>query len=131
MGGVTLKYGELDVQDGQPQSGSFAVDMDSLTNADVEDPALRQQLISELKSDDFLAVSSYPMARFDITQIRADENGTVDYPYRVDGDLSFKNNTGPATVSARISKTQKGLTIAGHAEQNSLALDFNLLADRL
>ena len=130
MGGVSLKSGELEVVDGQPQSGSFTIDMDSITNADIEDTSLRHNLINELKSDKYFSVADYPTVRFDITQIRL-YAGEGDYDFVIEGDLSLKNSTQTAAVLAKIEPTEKGLAVSGQAKAESFTLEIELSAERL
>lgn len=127
MGAVTLKSGELIVVNGRPQSGSFVVDMDSITNADIEDTSERHNLINELKSDKFFSVQKYPIARFDITRIS--EVGGADYV--IEGDLSLKDQTQSASMPAKIQATEKGLTISGTADAGNFTLEIELTAERL
>lgn len=114
-GGISLKSGELIIQSGQPQSGSFTIDMISISNSDIENDGLRKNLVNHLKSDDFFSVEDYPIARFDITQILPYE-GKGDYNFVVEGDLSLKNVTQPVTVLVKIQQNGEKLTAYGRAE---------------
>lgn len=115
MGGINLKNGELIVQNGQPHSGSFVIDMTSISNTDIEDESMRTSLINHLKSDDFFGVADYPTARFDITKVMPYE-GEKDYDYTVEGDLSIKNVTDSVTMYVRVDKTGDQLTGYAKAE---------------
>jgi polyisoprenoid-binding protein YceI len=144
MGGVSLNRAELVVQDGRPNSGSFTVDMDSITDTDIEDSALRLSLVNRLKSDNFFSVADYPTARFDITRILP-YNGEGGYNYTIEGDLSLKKVTQPLTVLAKIEMNGEKMTVYGRAEidrskfgivsdpliKNVFILEMELSADRV
>lgn len=114
-GGISLERGEFIVQNGQPQSGSFIIDMTSISNSDIENEGLRKNLVNHLKSDDFFSVEDYPTARFDITRILPYE-GKGDYNFTIEGDLSLKNVTQPVTVLAKIQQNGEKLSAYGRAE---------------
>ena len=114
MGGISLKSGELIVQDGRPQSGSFVIDMTSITNTDIEDESMKTSLINHLKSDDFFGTADYPTARFDITKVMPYEEGG-DYDYTVEGDLSIKDVTDTVSMKVRIEKAE-GDRVSGYAK---------------
>ncbi len=109
MGGINLESGELVVQNGQPHSGSFTIDMTSITNTDLENESLNTRLINHLKSDDFFATADYPTARFDITRVVLYE-GDEDYDYEIEGDLSLRNTTDSITMYARVENAGEKLT---------------------
>jgi len=115
MGGISLERGELVVQNGQPHSGSFVIDMTSITNTDIENESFRTNLINHLKSDDFFATADHPTARFDITRVLPYE-GEEDYDYKIEGDLSIRDVTDSITMYARLDDTGEKLTGYGKAE---------------
>ncbi|MBU0706599.1 YceI family protein [Patescibacteria group bacterium] len=115
IGGISLKRGELVVQNGQPDSGSFVIDMTSITNTDIENESLRTNLVNHLKSDDFFGVGDYPTARFDITRVTPYE-GEGDYDYVVEGDLSIKDVTDSITMYAKVENSGDKLTGYAKAE---------------
>lgn len=113
MGGISLKSGELVVQDGHPSSGSFVIDMTSITNTDIENESMRMSLVNHLKSDDFFGTADFPTARFDITRVTPYE-GEENYDYEIEGDLSIKDITDSITLKARVESIGDRLT--GYAE---------------
>lgn len=115
MGGISLENGELVVQNGQPHSGSFVIDMTSISNTDIENESLRTSLINHLKSDDFFATADFPTARFDITRVLPYE-GEEDYDFEVEGDLSLRDVTDSITFYARVEGNGERLTGYGKAE---------------
>jgi polyisoprenoid-binding protein YceI len=123
MGGINLEGGELVVQDGQPHSGSFVIDMTSITNTDIENESFRTSLINHLKSDDFFSVADFPTARFDITKVMP-YLGEEDYDYEIEGDLSLRDVTDSITLFARIENSGEKLT--GYAKAEVDRTKFNI-----
>ena len=66
IGQLAITEGNLVIGAGRPRSAEIIVDMHSLTNFDLQDPAYRDMLIAHLKSDDFLAVDRFPTAALTI-----------------------------------------------------------------
>lgn len=64
-GSVQIACGKLAVQDGC-FSGTFDIDMNSITNNDLEGDPLQPVLITHLKSDDFFLTHFFPTATFTI-----------------------------------------------------------------
>ncbi|KGO90217.1 YceI family protein [Flavobacterium suncheonense] len=105
-GTISIKEGDVTVKDGQILTGTFVLDMNSITVTDLKPEDGKEDLEAHLKgtsakngADDFFNVKKYPTGKFVITKV-ADENGkTVVY-----GNLTLKNVTKavnfPATVVA-------------------------------
>jgi len=117
MGGIKLESGEFVVQNGQPHSGSFIIDMTSITNTDIENDSLNTSLVNHLKSDDFFATADYTTARFDITKVMS-YTGEDDYDFEIKGDLSLRDVTDSITLYARMEGNGNRLTGYGKAEVN-------------
>lgn len=124
MGGINLESGELIVQNGQARSGSFVIDMDSITNTDIGSDSLNTSFVNHLKSDDFFSVAEYPTARFDITRVMPYE-GEEDYDYEVEGDLSIRDVTDSITMYAKVESAGDKLT--GHAKAEVDRTKFNIV----
>ena len=125
MGGINLERGELIIQNGQPHSGSFIMDMTSISNSDIENESMRTSLINHLKSDDFFSVADYPTARFDITKV-VPYAGEEDYDYEVEGDLSIRDVTDSITMYARIDGSGDKLTGYAKAEVDRTKYDITI-----
>ncbi|MDA8431317.1 MAG: YceI family protein [Geobacteraceae bacterium] len=63
-GRITISSGEIVVSKGLPLSGSVVLDMNTITNLDLQDEGWRNMLLSHLKSEDFFDVARYPTASF-------------------------------------------------------------------
>lgn len=90
-GHVKLIEGSLTVKNNQITSGNFVIDMNSITNDDIESDEYREKLIGHLKSDDFFGVEKYPTAKLTITKSGKFKNHTA----TVTGDLTIKEKTFP------------------------------------
>jgi rhodanese-related sulfurtransferase len=63
-GRIGIRGGELVIRGGWPFEGSIVLDMNSITDTDIQDPVWHEMLIRHLKSDDFFAVERFPTASF-------------------------------------------------------------------
>ena len=88
---IKLKIGELEVKKDKIISGSFVIDMSSITNTDLTDAGYNQKLVGHLKSDDFFGVEKFPTATLNITKASAFSNGKAS----VTGDLIIKGKMKP------------------------------------
>ncbi|WPP52784.1 YceI family protein [Catalinimonas niigatensis] len=96
-GSIKIKEGNLEVDGNNLQGGSFVIDMNSLTNADLEGE-YKGKLEGHLKSDDFFGVATHPTAQFVITKAKAKKDGQYD----ITGDLTIKNITNEVTFPATV-----------------------------
>lgn len=88
-GELKLKSGVLELKKDQITNGSFVVDMNSMTNLDLEDKDYNAKLIGHLKSDDFFSVEKYPTATFNVKKSTKFTNGKA----TVTGDITIKGTT--------------------------------------
>jgi polyisoprenoid-binding protein YceI len=98
-GEIRLKSGSLEVEKAAVKSGSFAVDMASLTDLDlVANAEYQTKLMNHLKSEDFFDVVKFPESTFVIEKVTAlkDDN------YTISGKLTIKGNTQPLSFPAKI-----------------------------
>ena len=86
---IQLKSGSFALEDDQIVSGSFVVDMSSITNNDLKDEGRNQRLVGHLKSDDFFGVETYPTASFEVDQSTEFANGKA----TLTGDITIKDKT--------------------------------------
>ena len=98
-GNIMIKSGELNINDGAVESGSFTIDMNSIVNLDIPaDQEMNGKLVGHLKSADFFDVEKYPEANFEVTGFE-----TVDGKSMLSGNLKLKEKenmiTFPVTVS--------------------------------
>lgn len=93
-GNVSLKSGELIIAEGAIVGGSFVIDMNTITNEDLEDEEMNAKLVGHLKADDFFAVEENPEASLVIKSVEG-ENVTADVTIKgITKEVTF-----PATLS--------------------------------
>ncbi|MGY8922159.1 MAG: YceI family protein [Flavobacteriales bacterium] len=93
-GFLVFKSGYLILNNNQPSSGKFIVDMTSLTNEDL--PAeYRGRLEGHLKSDDFFSIEKFPEAYLEIKE----SNNKADNIFLVNGGLTIKGIEHPITFN--------------------------------
>ncbi|MFC0344006.1 YceI family protein [Epilithonimonas hispanica] len=109
----TLKFesGEVTVKDNKLESGQFVIDMTSIKNDDLTDSESNGKLIGHLKSADFFDTEKFPTASFEITKISEAPAGG-DYNTIIDGNLTLKGITKPATFNANVKLKDGELSIA-------------------
>ena len=99
-GTISLENGVFTVNNGQVESGSFLIDMNSIVDLDIPaDDEKNGKLVGHLKSADFFDVEKYPSAAFEITGFEVNEGRSM-----LSGNLKLKekqnNVTFPVTVSS-------------------------------
>lgn len=115
FGIIKIANGELTVKDGII-TGKFDIDMDSITNINLEGDELQPVLIAHLKSDDFFLTKLFPSAKFEINQAKSVKEPYVSLPnYNVNGTLEIKGIKAQQDFMATIVKTpEDGLLAEAH-----------------
>lgn len=90
FGRVELLRGDLRVK-GAGAAGGFEIDMNSITNVNLEGDALQPVLTDHLKSDDFFFSKLFPTARFAIDRAEPLDNSFPTSPnWSIDGTLEMR-----------------------------------------
>ena len=108
-GTIGLEGGWLDVTAGPAASGEFTLDMESIANTDLADPALNRMLIAHLKSDDFFDTARHPTAVFHLRHVTLNPHakpGNINAD--IDGALTLKGVTDDLGFSALIEALPDG-----------------------
>lgn len=87
-GEIKLKSGYLEFKNGQIVGGEVAIDMNTITNTDLENEEFNQKLVSHLKSDDFFGTDKYPTSTFVVHKATKFKAGKA----TVSGVLTIKEN---------------------------------------
>mgnify|MGYP000486179756 CR=1 FL=1 len=95
-GAISLKSGNLSFKNGRLSGGTFEVDMNTITNADMEGE-WSDKLVGHLKSDDFFGVKNHAVSTLKITKVSMGKNGNFD----VTADLTIKGKTNPVSFSVK------------------------------
>lgn len=88
-GEIKIKSGNFEFEDGDLTNGVIVMDMNSITNSDLEDEGYNQKLVGHLKSDDFFGVEKYPTATFRVSEASEFKNGKA----TVTGVLTIKGKS--------------------------------------
>lgn len=112
FGAIKFESGEVTVMDNKLESGKFVASMSTIANEDIKDDAdSSAKLDGHLKSADFFDVEKFPTASFEITKVSEAPAGT-DYNTVLDGNLTLKGITKPATFNANVKINNGELEIA-------------------
>lgn len=90
-GNINIKEGNFEVKKDKIASGTFVIDMTSITNTDLTDAEYNGKLVGHLKSDDFFGVEQHPTATLKITSATAFDKNEAS----VKGNLTIKGKTNP------------------------------------
>ena len=115
FGNIQISKGELIVKN-EMITGEFIIDMNSITNINLEGDELQPVLIDHLKSDDFFWTQLFSTARFKITNSTPAREPSLTAPnYVITGDLELKGIKAQQNFVATITKTpEKGLLAEAH-----------------
>ena len=111
IGNLKFESGEVTVKDNKLESGQFVIDMNSISNEDLKDDEPNGKLLGHLKSPDFFDTAKFPTASYEITKVTEAAAGG-DYNTVLDGNLTLKGITKPATFNANVKVDKGELTIA-------------------
>ena len=106
-GTISIKEGELILNDGKLVGGKFIIDTTSIEILDVTDPATNAQFAGHLASDDFFSTQKYPEATLEITSV------TGNHVY---GNLTIKGITHAISFDAAINVNTGGDLLAATAK---------------
>ncbi len=93
-GEIKLKSGVMEVKNDQIIKGNFVVDMNTITDLDLEDKTYNDKLVGHLKSDDFFGVANYPTATFSVKKSTKFVNNKA----TVTGNITIKGTTKEITA---------------------------------
>lgn len=114
-GSIKIASGELVYSRKSLKSGSFLIDMNSLTCSDSE------KVQNHLKTDDFFSVDKNPVSKFVITKITNTGADRV----TIAGDLTIKGITQPITFPATVKRQGDAIAaVAKNVKVNRLKYDI-------
>lgn len=122
-GRISISDGDIVLADGRPQSGSIVLDMNSLSDLDLQDEGWRSMLLRHLKSEDFFDVERFPTVTFELrgaSIIDGATPGTANM--EIAGVLTIKETARSISFPAIIAPQEDG-TLKAHA---ALDLDRTL-----
>lgn len=104
-GTIAIKNGILNIIEGEINSGTFLIDMNSIKDADAS-----AKLEGHLKSADFFDVEKYPTATFEITSIK-----DVDGKTMLSGNLTLKEVKNNVTFPVSITNENNTVTLTSES----------------
>ncbi len=100
-GRIEVSSGDLIFVDNVFKGGSFEIDMNSISNSDLEDEQSKKKLEEHLKSPDFFGVEKYPKGKFVIDKtIPYGPCGENQTKYKIVGNLTLKGISKPIKLIA-------------------------------
>jgi polyisoprenoid-binding protein YceI len=134
-GKVKISSANLDYQNGRITSGSFEIDMTSITVEDIKDANSNARLTNHLKSDDFFSVEKFNKSSMTITEAKT-SNGK---DYEIKGNLIIKGISNPVTFPAQVTEEGNKVIATGKITFDRTKYDikyrsgnyFENLADKL
>ncbi|OGU16266.1 MAG: sulfurtransferase [Geobacteraceae bacterium GWC2_53_11] len=122
-GRITIAEGAIVLANGRPQSGRIVLDMNSLSNLDLQDEGWRSMLLRHLKSEDFFDVERFPTVTFELRGASVIDKATPGTAnMEIAGVLTIKETARSICFPAIIAPQEDG-TIKAHA---ALDLDRTL-----
>ncbi|MFK7783128.1 YceI family protein [Psychroserpens sp.] len=112
-GTISLESGVLKTEDGKLQSGTFLIDMKSITVTDLESGDGKEDLEAHLKGtvegkeDHFFDVSKFPTAAFEITSTDPSDDGYT----KLSGNLTIKEQKHNISFPITITNENDQMTI--------------------
>lgn len=98
-GEIKLQSGVLKFDDKKNLTGGeFVIDMNSITNTDIENPEYNQKFLGHIKSDDFFSTDKFKTSSLKITKVEKSKTNN----YKVTADLTIKGKTAPVTFDTVI-----------------------------
>ena len=114
-GRIDILKGELIVREGKASGGSVVLDMNTITDLDLQDPEWRHLLTRHLKSDDFFAVERFPTSTFRLTGWAPQEAASPEAPNGLaSGELTIRDVTRAVGFPAIVAPQAEG-GIKAHA----------------
>ena len=122
-GTISLKEGQLSVENGKLVAGSFTIDMNSIKNTDLTDTGYQKKLVGHLRAEDFFNVAKFPTGKFEIVSVA--EKASEGYTHELSGNLTLRDSTRKITFPANIKVEGNTVTANGKATINRLDWGVN------
>jgi len=129
-GTVDIASGTLLVNGDQLVGGHFVVDMNTITDLDLEGE-YKEKLEAHLRSDDFFDVDNHPESTFEITSV---QEGSADSVIVVSGNLTIRGTSKNITFDANVvelSETSARITADFNIAREDWGVNYAGQADDL
>lgn len=104
-GDIKVSNGNFSIENNVLKGGSFDIDLNTITDADLTDRESNEKLVSTLKGENFFNTGKYPKASFVI----ASATKTTGNQYDIKGKLTIKGITNEVSFPATVVVTGKKL----------------------
>lgn len=105
-GFINFKEGYFTKQNDVITGGEFIIDMNSITNTDIEKGSkANASLVNHLKDPDFFDVKKYPLAKLKITKVEYSDKKNA----RIEADLTLKGVTNSINFRTEFNYQEKEL----------------------
>lgn len=113
---IMLTAGEIKISNDAVIGGTFEIDMASLVDKDLQDPAYKAKLEGHLKSAEFFDVAKFPKAKYEITSVTPLKDAKEGaFTHHVKGNLMLKDKTNPVEFDAVIKMADGKVACVGTA----------------
>jgi polyisoprenoid-binding protein YceI len=107
-GNISISKGIISIDHGNIAAASFDVDMNTITNDDIESEKYNRMLVDHLKDEDFFDVKKYPVASFKMLKAKQTTKAHI-----VKGELTIKDKVQPVSVTLNLEQNESGLVVLG------------------
>jgi polyisoprenoid-binding protein YceI len=121
-GNVSFKKGELHTTNNNITGGFFEIDMNTITNSDIETPESNESLVDHLKNEDFFDVKKYPTAKLKMTKVIYSENVNE---HKIFADLTIKGITQAIEFNAFADEVKKQLKTKFKIDRTLWGITYN------
>jgi polyisoprenoid-binding protein YceI len=110
-GTIKFKEGFVNLQEGVLTGGEFTLDMNTISSTDLTG-TMKKKLEDHLKSEDFFAVTKFPISQLIIKQVARTENSQI----MIIGDLTIKDITHEIDFPATFTTNENNYSIKADFE---------------
>jgi len=119
-GTIAFDSGTLNVLKDRITGGSFVIDMKTIVDEDLTDPAWNKKLIGHLSSDDFFSIEKFPHATMVVNKITLNSGDEFHFL----ADLTIKGITKPVAFNAKVKVNGDKLSAQGIITVNRTLYDI-------
>ena len=118
-GKVGIKSGVLNVSKTKGFTGDITIDMNKISNDDIEDKTTNGYLIAHLQSADFFETKTYPTAHMEVLSVKKISDVESSLNYQVKTKVTIKSKTLPFTFK-----------VHGHLDNGKIVAQGSFVLDR-
>lgn len=120
-GNIQFKKGHFIKTGDRITGGEFLIDMNSMTNLDLDKEDAKESLINHLKDPDFFDVANHPEAKLVFTKVEYNSPTEM----KVSADLTIKGNTHPISFNAKVDFEKEQLTTKFKIDRMRWDISYN------